>query len=82
MREAERTTGAVRRESVAVARRGPSTSHIGPMRRREKTEPIKEAVPAAEMSEADKFRSARIMGRRGGIEKVEKKQLNKESHAR
>lgn len=82
MKAVERTTGAVRRERVAVAIRGPTTSQVGPMARREKMEPAKEAMPAALTSVSVRPRSSRITGRRGGIEKVEKKQQKRESHAR
>lgn len=50
MRQVERTTGAVRRDRVAEAIRGPYMSHAGPIARREKMEPMKEAIPALPMS--------------------------------
>lgn len=78
----EHTAGAVRRESVAEARRGPKRSHTGPMARREKMEPRKEAMPAVATSEAEKLRSSLMTGRSGGMEKVEKKQEKRESHAK
>ena len=77
-----RMIGAVRRERVAEAMRGPNRSHAGPMARREKIEPAKEAIPAWPISASVRLRSARMMGRRGGIEKVEKKHEKSESHAR
>lgn len=77
-----RMIGAVRRESVAEATRGPTRSHVGPMARREKMEPTKDAMPALPISLAVRLRSSRIIGRRGGIEKVEKKHEKRESHAR
>lgn len=82
MKAAERTTGAVRRERVAEAMRGPTRSQTGPMARREKMEPTKDAIPALPMSAEVRLRSWRMMGRRGGMEKVEKKQEKSESHAR
>lgn len=57
MNKAERTTGAVRRERVAEAIRGPTRSQIGPMARREKMEPTKEAIPAFPMSVEVSLRS-------------------------
>ena len=45
-RHIESIAGAVRRESVADATRGPTRSHTGPMAKREKMEPAKEAMPA------------------------------------
>lgn len=77
-----RMIGAVRRERVAEAMRGPNRSHAGPMARREKIEPTKEAIPAWPISASVRLRSARMMGRRGGIEKFEKKHEKSESHAR
>lgn len=74
--------GAVMRESVAEAMRGPTRSHAGPMARREKMEPTKEAMPALPISISVSLRSSRMMGMRGGMEKVEKKQEKRESHAR
>jgi hypothetical protein len=74
--------GAVRRESVAEAMRGPIRSHAGPMARREKMEPAKEAMPAWPISVSVRLRSSRMIGRRGGMEKVEKKHEKSESHAR
>lgn len=50
IREVERTTGAVRSDRVAEATRGPNTSQAGPMARREKMEPMKEAIPALPIS--------------------------------
>lgn len=81
-RDMERMTGAVRRESVAEATRGPTRSHAGPMAKREKMEPTKEAMPALPISVSVRLRSSRMMGMRGGIEKVEKKQEKRESHER
>ncbi|KAK5820435.1 hypothetical protein PVK06_025482 [Gossypium arboreum] len=77
-----KTIGAVMRERAAEAIRGPTRSHTGPIARREKMEPMKAAVPAAPMSAAERLRFWRMIGMRGGIEKAEKKQENKESHAR
>jgi len=82
IREVERTTGAVRSDRVAEATRGPNTSQAGPIARREKMEPMKEAIPAVPMSVWVRLRSLRITSRSGGIAKVEKKQENRESHAR
>lgn len=81
-READKTTGAVMRERVAEATRGPRRSHTGPMARREKMEPRKEAMPAVPTSVSVRLRSWRMMGMRGGMENVEKKQEKRESHAR
>lgn len=78
----DNTTGAVRRESVAEAIRGPTRSQTGPMANREKIEPTKAAIPAVSMSDSVRFRSARITGIRGGIEKVEKKLAKREIQAR
>lgn len=74
--------GAVMRERVAEATRGPRRSHTGPMARREKMEPRKEAMPAVPTSVSVRLRSWRMMGMRGGMENVEKKQEKRESHAR
>uniref|UniRef100_A0A2P2IH23 Uncharacterized protein n=1 Tax=Rhizophora mucronata TaxID=61149 RepID=A0A2P2IH23_RHIMU len=52
------------------------------MAKREKMEPTKEAMLAMPMSVSVSLRSSRIMGRSGGMEKVEKKQEKSESHAR
>lgn len=82
MREVAKMAGAVRRESVAEAMRGPNRSHAGPIARREKIEPIKEAMPAWLMSVSVRLRLSRITARSGGIEKVEKKHEKRESHAR
>lgn len=82
IREVERTTGAVRSDSVAEATRGPKTSQAGPIARREKIEPTKEAIPAVPISVWVRLRSLRITSRSGGIAKVEKKHENRESHAR
>lgn len=76
------TTGAVTRETVADATRGPKKSQTGPMARREKMEPTKEAMPAWPISACVRLSSSRMIGMRGGTEKVEKKQANRESHAR
>lgn len=72
IREVARMTGAVRRESVAEAMRGPNTSHAGPIAKREKMEPTKEAMPPRLISVSVRLRSSRITARSGGIEKVEK----------
>lgn len=80
--EAEITIGAVRRERVAEATRGPTRSHAGPIARRENMDPTKEAIPAFAMSVSVRLRSSRMMGRSGGMEKVEKKQEKRDSHAR
>lgn len=80
--EVARMIGAVIRERVAEVIRGPTRSHAGPMARREKMEPTKEAMPAAPMSVSVRRRSSRMIGMRGGMEKVEKKQEKRESHAR
>lgn len=68
----ENTTGAVRRESVAEAIRGPTRSHAVPMAKREKMEPAKEAILARLTSVSERLRSARMSSISGGIEKVEK----------
>jgi hypothetical protein len=81
-KEADMIIGAVTRESVAEARRGPIRSQAGPMARRENMEPTKEAMPALPISVSVSLRSSRMMGKSGGMEKVEKKQENRESHAR
>lgn len=57
IREVERTIGAVRRESVAEATRGPKRSHAGPMARREKMAPVNEAMPALPISVSVRWRS-------------------------
>ncbi|PON41598.1 hypothetical protein PanWU01x14_288700, partial [Parasponia andersonii] len=77
-----RTAGAVRRESVAEAILGPTRSHAGPIARREKMDPTKEATPAWLMSASVRLRSRRMTAVRGGMEKVEKKQAKRESHAK
>lgn len=82
MRETERTAGTVRRETAAEAARGPKRSQAGPMARREKTDPEKEATPAAPTSAAERRRSRRMAGRREEMEKVEKKQEKREIQAR
>lgn len=82
IKEVARITGAVRRERVADAIRGPTRSHAGPIARREKMEPRKEAIPAAPMSASESLRSWRMTGMRGGMEKVEKKQEKSESQAK
>ncbi|KAH7852266.1 hypothetical protein Vadar_022596 [Vaccinium darrowii] len=66
IKETERTTGEVRRERVAEATRGPKRSQAGPMARREKMEPAKEAMPALPMSEEERWRSERMREKRGG----------------
>lgn len=81
-RDADRTMGPVRRETVADARRGPKRSQAGPIARREKMEPRNDAIPAVPTSEAVRLRSFLMMGSSGGMEKVEKKQEKRESHAR
>lgn len=78
----DKIAGAVRRETVAEARRGPKRSHAGPIARREKIEPRKEAIPALPTSEGVRLRSFLMMGRSGGMEKVEKKHEKRESHAK
>lgn len=82
IREVAKMMGAVMRESVAEAIRGPIRSQTGPMARREKMEPTKEATPALPMTVSVSLRSSRMMGMRGGMEKVEKKQEKRESQAR
>lgn len=82
MKEAEIIIGAVMKERVAEVMRGPMRSQIGPMARREKMEPAKEAMPALLISESERWRSRRMTGIRGGMEKVEKKQEKRESQAR
>ncbi|KAA8530214.1 hypothetical protein F0562_004923 [Nyssa sinensis] len=62
--------------------RGPTRSHAGPIARREKMAPTKEAMPALPISVSVRLRSWRMMARSGGMEKVEKKQEKRESHAR
>ncbi|KAL3526078.1 hypothetical protein ACH5RR_014450 [Cinchona calisaya] len=74
--------GAVRSESAADTKRGPKRSHAGPIARREMMDPRKEAMPALPTSEEERLRSFLMMGRSGGMEKVEKKQEKRESHAR
>ncbi|KAK0589532.1 hypothetical protein LWI29_015506 [Acer saccharum] len=81
-KEVARIAGAVMRERIAEATRGPTRSQMGPIARREKMEPTKEAMPATAMSDCVSLRSSRMMGMSGGIEKVEKKQAKSESHAR
>lgn len=80
--EAERITGAVRKERIAEEVRGPMRSQSGPIARREKMEPAKEAIPAADTVEAERLRSEEMTGTRGGMEKVEKKHEKSESQAR
>lgn len=82
MREVERMTGAVMRERVAMAMRGPTRSQMGPMAMREKMEPRKAAVPARPVSASVRLRSSWMTARRGGMEKVEKKLEKRENHAR
>lgn len=77
-----KTIGAVRRETVAEAIRGPTRSHTCPIAMREKMEPIKAAILALATSAADRLRSLRITGIWGGMEKVETKQEKRHSHAR
>lgn len=79
---AERMAGAVRRERIAEEVRGPMRSQRGPMARREKIEPAKEAIPAADTVAAERPRSEEMTGMSGGMEKVEKKQEKSESQAR
>lgn len=74
--------GAVRKERIAEEVRGPMRSQSGPMARREKMEPAKEAVPAADTADAERRMSEEMTGIRGGMEKVEKKHEKSESHAR
>lgn len=81
-RDMDKTAGAVRRETAADTRRGPKRSHAGPIARREKMEPTKDAIPALPTSDAVRLRSFLMIGRSGGMEKIEKKQLKRESHAR
>lgn len=80
--EAARMAGAVKMERVAEATRGPKRSQAGPMAKRERMAPAKEAMPAAPTSAGERWRSERIKGRRGGMEKVEKKHEKRENHAR
>lgn len=80
--EVARIAGAVRSERVAEAIRGPTRSQIGPMAKREKIEPTKEAIPAAAIVDWVRFRSWRMIGMSGGIEKVEMKQAKSDSQAR
>lgn len=82
MRETDKTMGAVRRDREAEATRGPARSQIGPMTKRDKMEPRKEAMLAMSMSVSVRLRSSRMMEISGGMAKVEKKQENRESHAR
>ncbi|GMN42551.1 hypothetical protein TIFTF001_011760 [Ficus carica] len=82
MTDMARRAGAVRRESVAEATRGPTKSQMGPMARRKKMEPAKEAAPEWLMSASVRLRSSRMTARSGGTEKVEKKQEKREIHAR
>lgn len=70
--EVARMAGAVRRESVAQAMRGPTRSQAGPMRKRERMAPANAAAAAAPVSLGVRWRSALMAGRRGGMEKVEK----------
>lgn len=79
---AERITGAVRKERIAEEVLGPMRSQSGPIARREKIEPAKEAIPAADTVDSERLRSEEMTGMRGGIEKVEKKHEKSESHAR
>lgn len=82
MKVAQSRMGAVASERVAEARRGPKRSQAGPIARREMMEPVKAAIPAVPTSDGERLRSSRMMGSRGGIEKVAKKQEKRESHAR
>lgn len=82
IREVARMMGEVRRERVAEATRGPRRSQMGPMAMREKIEPRKAAMAARDVWVSVRLRSSRMTARSGGMEKVEKKQENKESHAR
>lgn len=79
---AERIAGAVRIERIAEEVLGPMRSQSGPIARREKIEPAKEAIPAADTVESERLRLEEMTGTRGGIEKVEKKQEKSESHAK
>ncbi|KAJ6309451.1 hypothetical protein OIU77_015248 [Salix suchowensis] len=81
-READMIMGAVVRESAAEAIRGPIRSQAGPMASRENMEPTKEAMPALPISVSVSLRSSRMTGRSEGMEKVEKKQQNRDNHAR
>ncbi|GLT33229.1 hypothetical protein SLA2020_078330 [Shorea laevis] len=45
-----KTTGAVRKERVEEATRGPRRSQTGPMKTREKMDPMKAAMPAVPTS--------------------------------
>lgn len=82
MRVADKTIGAVRRETDAEAIRGPTRSQTGPIASRENMEPKKEAIPALFMSMVVRLRSSRIIAMSGGKAKVEKKQEKRESHER
>ncbi|KAK8713910.1 hypothetical protein V6N13_149112 [Hibiscus sabdariffa] len=77
-----KTIGAVRMERVAEAIRGPKRSHADPMARREKTELTKATASLALTSTTERLRLWWMSGRRGVVEKVEKKQENNNSHAR
>lgn len=57
MNVADRRMGAVMRERVAEARRGPKRSQAGPMARREMMEPAKAAMPAVPTSVGERLRS-------------------------
>lgn len=77
-----RTKGMVRMDREAEATRGPTASQMGPITKRERMAPMKEAIPERPMSSGERPRSRLMMGRRGGIEKVEKKLEKRESQAR
>lgn len=61
----ERTARAVRREMLTEIIRGPKTSQVGPMMRREKMEPAHKAIAAASTLAEDRWRSQRMTGRSG-----------------
>ncbi|CAN1182836.1 hypothetical protein LINPERHAP2_LOCUS36194 [Linum perenne] len=82
MREAANITGTVRKERESVAVAGPRSWQSGPMARRERIEPAKEAATTDETSEGERWRSERIRGSKGGMENVETRLEKRENHAR
>ena len=62
--------------------RGPTESHIAPMRMRKKTMPATEALLAFPTWVAVRYRSSRITGISGAAMKVQQKAMKKENQAR
>lgn len=54
MKAVESTIGAVMRERVAEAIRGPTRSHVGPIRSRERMDPAKDATAAFPTSDLER----------------------------